>query len=70
MKHKLQEVEKLTKEEAWQLLRGDKLQVHADVIEIDDDGVPLNPFMSTVSAHVGSEDGDSQDDTTEAKNSQ
>jgi hypothetical protein len=47
MKHTLDEVEKLNKQEAWQLLRGERVDMQ-DTIDVDDDGVPVNPFMTAM----------------------
>jgi hypothetical protein len=47
MKHALDEVEKPNKHEAWQLLRGGRVDMQ-DNIDVDDDGVPVNPFMGAM----------------------
>jgi hypothetical protein len=47
MKHTLDEVEKLNKQEAWQLLRGERVDMQ-DTIDVDDDGVHVNPFMAAM----------------------
>jgi hypothetical protein len=44
MKHTLDEVEKLNKQEVWQLLRGERV----DMQDTIDDGVPVNPFMAAM----------------------
>lgn len=60
MKHSLEEVEKLSKQEAWQLLRGERIDMH-DTIDVDEDGVPVNPFTVGVRQDRDAETDDGDD---------
>jgi hypothetical protein len=62
MKMALPDVEKLSKAQAWQIIRGDIVEPNADIIAVNDDGMPLNPFMN-----MADED-DADDNDGEAKN--